>query len=125
MSDPADKYAVHPPAWRWTHIALPSSDIERSIDALKDVASAREQLAFLLLIGPSGSGKSSLARAGLLPRLTAPGAADLFIDLLRRSSQERAKSGSSQTISIKSGTTEHPANGSFDRSLHAAVSRVH
>ena len=31
MTDAKDVYAVHPPAWRWTHIALPSSDIEKSI----------------------------------------------------------------------------------------------
>ncbi|MBM3650129.1 MAG: hypothetical protein FJX11_20315, partial [Alphaproteobacteria bacterium] len=48
-------------------------DIERAADTLKDAASAGERLAFLLLIGPSGSGKSSLARAGLLPGLTAAG----------------------------------------------------
>lgn len=28
---PADHYVVHPPTWRWTHIALPSSDIDASI----------------------------------------------------------------------------------------------
>jgi tetratricopeptide (TPR) repeat protein len=38
------------------------------------IARLREASApFLLLIGASGSGKSSLLRAGLLPRLTAPG----------------------------------------------------
>jgi len=31
VSDPADHYVVHPPAWRWTHIALPSADIDASI----------------------------------------------------------------------------------------------
>ena len=28
---------------------------------------------FLLIVGASGSGKSSLARAGVIPRLTMPG----------------------------------------------------
>ena len=36
-------------------------------------AAARRDCAFLLLLGASGSGKSSLARAGLLPRLDKPG----------------------------------------------------
>jgi energy-coupling factor transporter ATP-binding protein EcfA2 len=35
-------------------------------------AAAKRGTAFLLVSGPSGSGKSSLARAGLLPGLTAP-----------------------------------------------------
>jgi eukaryotic-like serine/threonine-protein kinase len=43
----------------------------RAIDDLR--AAARERLPFLLIIGPSGSGKSSLMRAGLTPLLTAPG----------------------------------------------------
>jgi catechol 2,3-dioxygenase-like lactoylglutathione lyase family enzyme len=28
----ADHYAVHPPSWRWTHIALPVNDIDASIE---------------------------------------------------------------------------------------------
>jgi hypothetical protein len=48
-----------------------SRDITRAIDALKDTSGRGHP--FLLLIGPSGSGKSSLARAGLGPRLTTPG----------------------------------------------------
>jgi tetratricopeptide (TPR) repeat protein len=47
------------------------SDITRAVDALKDGAEGGHP--FLLLIGSSGSGKSSLARAGLSPRLTTPG----------------------------------------------------
>ena len=43
----------------------------KAIDALKDAA--ERGIPFLLLLGPSGSGKSSLARAGLVPGLTAPG----------------------------------------------------
>jgi predicted GTPase len=31
---------------------------------------------FLLIVGASGAGKSSLARAGLIPRLTTPAEAD-------------------------------------------------
>lgn len=31
MSSPEDRFVVHPPAWRWTHIALPCSDIDASI----------------------------------------------------------------------------------------------
>ena len=31
MSDTPDNYVVHPPTWRWTHIALPCNNIEESI----------------------------------------------------------------------------------------------
>ncbi len=48
-----------------------SRDITKAVDALKD-AGARGA-PFLLVVGASGSGKSSLALAGLVPRLTAPG----------------------------------------------------
>src|SRR5215472_7288747 len=37
------------------------------------VGAAEHGSAFLLIVGASGSGKSSLARAGLIPRLTTPG----------------------------------------------------
>ena len=46
-------------------------DIARAIDDWKDAAARGTP--FLLVIGASGSGKSSLARAGLLPRLIVPG----------------------------------------------------
>src|SRR5262245_12230540 len=44
----------------------------------RDIAGAAERLkaastSFLLIVGASGAGKSSLARAGLVPRITAPG----------------------------------------------------
>jgi catechol 2,3-dioxygenase-like lactoylglutathione lyase family enzyme len=32
VSEVADKYAVHPPSMRWTHIALPCVDIDKSIE---------------------------------------------------------------------------------------------
>ena len=32
MSEKADDYAIHPPTMRWTHIALPATDIDRMID---------------------------------------------------------------------------------------------
>lgn len=41
-------------------------------DALRDAAA--RAMPFLLAIGPSGSGKSSLVRAGVVPHLTTPGA---------------------------------------------------
>jgi len=48
-----------------------SRDIARAVDRWKE--SAEQGSAFLLLVGASGSGKSSLARAGVVPRLTVPG----------------------------------------------------
>ncbi len=48
-----------------------SRDITRAVDAWKDAAARGTP--FLLVVGASGAGKSSLARAGLVPRITAPG----------------------------------------------------
>jgi hypothetical protein len=63
--------------------------VARAIELIKDAAAAgtvkssdpaapsnsrdRRARPFLLIVGPSGSGKSSLMRAGLAPRLTLPG----------------------------------------------------
>ncbi len=47
---------------------------DRIIDeARRRLAAAETASPFLLIVGASGSGKSSLARAGLIPRLTTPG----------------------------------------------------
>jgi hypothetical protein len=48
---------------------------ERTIDEARRrlAAVAEHGMPFLLIVGASGSGKSSLARAGLIPRLTTPG----------------------------------------------------
>ncbi len=48
---------------------------DRTIDdaRLALATAAAHGTAFLLIVGASGSGKSSLARAGLIPRLTTPG----------------------------------------------------
>jgi hypothetical protein len=46
-------------------------DTARATDAIKDAAG--RGVPFLLIVGASGSGKSSLAHAGLVPRLTTPG----------------------------------------------------
>jgi eukaryotic-like serine/threonine-protein kinase len=48
-----------------------SHDISRAVDEWKEAAA--RGMPFLLLIGASGAGKSSLARAGLVPRITATG----------------------------------------------------
>ncbi len=32
MSEVVDQYAIHPPSMRWTHIALPVADIDKTID---------------------------------------------------------------------------------------------
>ena len=48
--------------------------IARVVERLQEIEAAGEtRLPFLLILGASGSGKSSLLRAGLLPRLTLPG----------------------------------------------------
>jgi hypothetical protein len=66
-----------------------SRDTAKAIDALKD-AGARGT-PFMLLVGASGSGKSSLALAGIVPRLTAPGvvpSVDLWrVDIMRPSEE--------------------------------------
>ncbi|MBV8397532.1 MAG: ATP-binding protein, partial [Acetobacteraceae bacterium] len=48
-----------------------SRDITRAVDEWKDAATRGTP--FLLVVGASGAGKSSLARAGLVPRITASG----------------------------------------------------
>lgn len=48
-----------------------SREIARSVELLKDAAGRGAP--FLLVVGASGAGKSSLAMAGVLPRLTTPG----------------------------------------------------
>ena len=48
-----------------------SRDIARSLELWKRAADAGSP--FLLVVGGSGAGKSSLAHAGIIPRLTAPG----------------------------------------------------
>ena len=45
-----------------------------ALSRLRSAGSEPGRLPFLLVIGASGSGKSSLLRAGLMPRLTMPGA---------------------------------------------------
>ena len=47
--------------------------VAQSIERLREAGAGGKRLPFLLVIGASGSGKSSLLRAGLLPRLTLPG----------------------------------------------------
>jgi len=58
--------------------------IAQSVERLRRAGRAPERLPFLLIIGASGVGKSSLLQAGLLPRLTLPGAVP-EIDLWRTS----------------------------------------
>jgi tetratricopeptide (TPR) repeat protein len=48
-----------------------SRDVGRSLDLWRRAADTGTP--FLLVVGASGAGKSSLVRAGLIPRLTAPG----------------------------------------------------
>jgi hypothetical protein len=46
-------------------------EISRALDLWREAGSRGAP--YLLVVGASGSGKSSLARAGLMPRLTTPG----------------------------------------------------
>ena len=48
-----------------------SHDTARAVDLWREAGSRGSP--YLLVVGASGSGKSSLARAGLIPRLTTPG----------------------------------------------------
>jgi hypothetical protein len=48
-----------------------SHDTARAVDLWREAGSRRSP--YLLIVGSSGSGKSSLARAALVPRLTTPG----------------------------------------------------
>lgn len=48
-----------------------------------DISRRIRQQNFLLVVGPSGSGKSSLVSAGVLPRLAAPGAGGWLVRTLR------------------------------------------
>jgi len=69
---------------------------DRTIDeARRCIAQAAERGApFLLIVGASGSGKSSLARAGLIPRLTTPGvvaAVDVWRVARMKPSEEQAE----------------------------------
>jgi tetratricopeptide (TPR) repeat protein len=57
--------------------------ISQSIERLRDAGSTEGRKPFLLIIGASGSGKSSLLRAGILTRLTLPGSIP-DIDLWRK-----------------------------------------
>jgi eukaryotic-like serine/threonine-protein kinase len=47
--------------------------VGRAVGALMALADQPNKIPFLLIVGASGTGKSSLMRAGLAPRLTAPG----------------------------------------------------
>jgi hypothetical protein len=49
-------------------------DTARAVEAWSEAA--RRGMPFLVVVGASGSGKSSLARAGLVPRLATPGVVD-------------------------------------------------
>jgi hypothetical protein len=46
-------------------------DTARAVEAWSEAG--KREMPFLVVVGASGSGKSSLARAGLVPRLTTPG----------------------------------------------------
>jgi len=86
------------------------ADITRSVDALKDAG--ERGTPFLLLVGSSGSGKSSLARAGLGPRLTTPGvvgAVDLWRVAMMRPGETKGEPVRSLAQCLFAGLKDIPA----------------
>ena len=87
-----------------------SADITRAVDAFKDAA--QRGTPFLLVIGSSGSGKSSLARAGLSPRLTTPGvvgAVDLWRVALMRPGETKGEPVRALAQCLFAGLNDIPA----------------
>src|SRR5215469_1886362 len=74
-----------------------SRDITRAVDQWKEAAA--RGMPFLLLIGASGAGKSSLARAGLVPRLTAPGVVPT-VDLWRVAVMQPSEASDGPVMSL-------------------------
>src|SRR5215469_10031440 len=74
-----------------------SRDITRAVDQWKEAAA--RGMPFLLLIGASGAGKSSLARAGLVPRLTAPGVVPA-VDLWRVAVMQPSEASDGPVMSL-------------------------
>ena len=74
---------------------------ERLIDEARRrlVAAAERGTRFLLIVGASGSGKSSLARAGLIPRLTTPGMAP-SVDVWRIAQMKPSEGGAGPLMSL-------------------------
>ena len=67
---------------------------DRIIDeARRRLTAAETATPFLLIVGASGSGKSSLARAGLIPRLTTPGIVASVVFGARHHETERGQAG--------------------------------
>ncbi len=99
------------------------------------VKNANEGKAFLLVLGASGSGKSSLVRAGLLPNLFARGVADgaglwrrailkpgdangnLFLGLARVLVEDRAKEGIGLPEILGPGVTVEQLENALRRSI--------
>lgn len=99
------------------------------------VRNANEGKAFLLVLGASGSGKSSLVRAGLLPNLFARGVADgaglwrrvilkpgdadgnLFLGLARALIEDRVKDGVGLPEILGAGVTVEQLENALRRSI--------
>ena len=94
-----------------------SRDITRAVDALKE---AHETGApFLMILGASGAGKSSLARAGLVPRITAAGVVP-SVDTWRVASFQPAERGGDPFLALaESLLARRRPGGGFDDEAQA------
>ena len=93
---------------------------DRVIDeARRRLAAAAEAATpFLLIVGASGSGKSSLARAGLIPRLTTPGivaSVDIWRVAIMKPSEGQAGAIASLAAALLAGVARIGARRFSDR----------
>ena len=123
MSDNTDAYAVHPPSWRWTHIALPSNDIDASIEwyerhtPLRLLDRREDADGFGAWLGhPDNADKpfilvlvSFLKDAGKGPQPTMAPFAHIGIEVTSREEVDRIAEGAKEEGSLMWPATQMPA----------------